>query len=55
MYIFNVWYVALGVVLTKPSEGSIDHPISFASIKLSTTDKNYTTAKREGLAMVYAL
>ena len=36
-------------------EGSIDHPISFASRKLSTTEKSYTTTEREGLAMVFAL
>ena len=29
--------------------------IAFASRKLSTVEKNYTTTKREGLAMVYAL
>ena len=36
-------------------EGSIGHPIAFARSKLSTTEKNYTTMEREGLAMVYAL
>ena len=46
---------ALDVVLAQLGEGSIEHPISFASRKLSTTDKNYTMAEREGLAMVYAL
>ena len=39
----------------EPGEGVIDHPIAFASRKLSTTEKNYTTTKKEGLAMVYAL
>jgi hypothetical protein len=33
----------------------IDHPLAFASRKLSTTEINYTTTEREGLAMVYAL
>ena len=47
--------IALGVVLEKPGEGSIDHPIIFTSRNLSTTEKNYSTKKREGLAMVYAL
>ena len=47
--------IELGIVLTQPGEGAIDHPIAFASRKLSTTDKNYTTTEREGLAMVYAL
>jgi hypothetical protein len=36
-------------------EGDIDHPLAFASRKLSTTEINYTTTEREGLAMVYAL
>jgi hypothetical protein len=47
--------IALGVVLAEPKVGDIDHPISFASKNLSTAEKNYTTTKREGLAMVYAL
>ena len=42
-------------MLTQPGEGSIDHPISFATRKLLTTEKKYTTTEREGLAMVYAL
>ena len=42
--------IALGVVLMKPGEGSIDHPITFSSRKLSTLEKNYTTTKREGLS-----
>ena len=29
-------FVALGVVLMQPGEGEIDHPIAFASGKLST-------------------
>ena len=33
----DVLYVALIVVLAQPREGSIDHPISFANKKLSTT------------------
>ena len=41
--------------MLSSSEGNIDHPIAFASRKLSTAEKNYTTTKREGLAMVYAL
>ena len=47
--------IALGIVLAQLGEGNIDHPISFASKKLSTAEKNYTTTEREGLAMVYAL
>ena len=47
--------IALGIVLAQSGEGNIDHPIAFASRKLSTTEKNFTTIEREGLAMVYAL
>jgi hypothetical protein len=47
--------IALGEVLTQPGEGDIDHPIAFASRKLSDSEQNYNTTEREGLAMVYAL
>ena len=47
--------IALGIVLTQPGDGAIDHPIAFASRKLSTMERNYTTTEREGIAMVYAL
>ena len=47
--------VELGVVLTQPGEGEIDHPIVVVCLKLSTAEKKYTTIEREGLAMVYAL
>ena len=47
--------IALGIILTQPGEGGIDHPIAFASRNLSSIEKNYTTTEREGLAMVYAL
>ena len=47
--------IALGIVLTQLGDGAIDHPIEFASRKLATTKKNYTTTEREGIAMVYAL
>ena len=46
--------IALGIILAQPG-GGIDHPIAFASRKLSSTERNYTTIEREGLAMVYAL
>ena len=47
--------ITLGVLLAQLGEGSIDNHILFASIKLSTMEKNYTTTKREGLSMVYTL
>lgn len=33
----------------------MDHPIYFASQKLSQDERNYTTTEREALAMIYAL
>lgn len=47
--------ISLGEVLTHPGARDIDHPIAFASQKLSGVERNYATTKREGLAMVYAL
>jgi hypothetical protein len=47
--------IALGAILAQPSEGNLDHPIYFSSIKLLQADKNYTTTEREGLAMFYSL
>jgi hypothetical protein len=47
--------IALGAVLEQPGEGDINHPLTFVSSKLSTTEINYTTIEREGLAMVYVL
>ena len=51
----NASSVTLGIVLTQPGEGAINHPIAFCSTKLSTTEKNYTMKEREGLSMIYAL
>jgi hypothetical protein len=34
--------------------GKLDHPIYFSSRKLSKIEDNYTTMKRERLAMVYS-
>ena len=47
--------ITLGVVLTQEGEGELDHPIAFASEKLSKAEKNYSTIEHEGLAMVYML
>ena len=47
--------IALGIILAQLGEGGIDHPIAFASRKLSSGERNYTTTEREGLAMVSAL
>jgi hypothetical protein len=51
----DAYSIALGAMLAQLGEGDIDHPLSFASGKLSTADLNYTTTEREGLTMVYAL
>jgi len=42
--------IMLRSVLTQ--EG-VDHPIAFASMRLSKAKKNYSTTEHEGLAMVY--
>jgi hypothetical protein len=47
--------IALGAVLTQEGGEGLDHPIAFASRRLSKAEKNYSTTEREGLAMVYAL
>jgi hypothetical protein len=51
----DAYSIELGVVLAQSRVGDIDHPLSFSSRKLSTTEINYTTNEREGLSMVYAL
>jgi len=47
--------ITLGVVLTKEGAEGIDHPITFASRRLSKAEKTYSTTEQEGLMMVYAL
>lgn len=47
--------IALGAVLTSAGEGEIDNLIEFTSENLSKAEKNYSTTKREALAMVYVL
>ena len=47
--------ITLGALLVQPGAGELDHPIEFASRKLSDSEKNYNTTEREGLTMVYAL
>ena len=51
----NAYSIDLGVVLAQSSKGSIYHPITFSSRKMSTSERNYTTNEREGLAIVYSL
>ena len=45
---FDALYVVLSIVLTQPGEGALDHPIDFATRKLSVAEKNYTTIERGG-------
>jgi hypothetical protein len=47
--------IVLNTVLSQPGEGELDHPVAFASWRLSNAQKNYTTTKMEGLEMVYSL
>jgi hypothetical protein len=47
--------ITLGVVLAQRGTRDIDHPLAFSSKNLSTTNINYTTTERKGLAMVYVL
>ena len=51
----NTSSIVMGVVLMQPGEGNMDHPIAYASRKLSFAKRNYTMTKREVLALVYAL
>lgn len=48
-------FIALGIVLPHLVAGEVDHPIAFASRKLSKVENNYTTKEIEGLTMVYVL
>jgi hypothetical protein len=47
--------ITLGDILNHIRARYLDHPISFASIKLSKSEQKYNIADRECLAMVYTL
>ena len=47
--------IMVGFVITQPRFKDIDHPITFASRKFSSVERNYSTMEREGLAIVYVL
>ena len=47
--------IALGCVLSQKDTKNLDHPIYFASRQLIIAEKNYTTTKREALAMIFAV
>ena len=46
---------AIGCILAQPGEHKMDFPISYASQQLNSAEKNYSTTKREGLTMIYAI
>ena len=41
--------IALGIILAHPGEGGLGHSIAFASMKLSSAERNYTTTERVDL------
>ena len=45
---------AIGSILTQPREHKMDYPIYFSNRQLNKAKQNYTTTKREGLAMIYS-
>jgi hypothetical protein len=47
--------ITLGGIPAHRETRDLDHPISFASKKLSESEQNYKTTEREVLAMVYEL
>jgi len=51
----NASNLAVGTMLAQNPTGKIDQPVVYASCLLSKAKKNYTTTKREALAMVYAI
>ena len=46
---------AIGCILAQPGEHNMDFLVLYASKKLNSAEKNYTTTKQEGLGMIYAL
>jgi hypothetical protein len=47
--------ITLGAIMVQPGARVLDHPIDFASRKLSEYEHNYKTTEKEGITMVYAL
>jgi len=46
---------AVGNTLSQLDENGHDHPIHFASRQLTSTEKNYTMTKQEGLVVIFSL
>ena len=47
--------LAVGAILTQPTNDAADHPNAYASRKLNRVERNYSTTEREALGMVFAL
>jgi len=48
-------YTPLGAMPTQVDKRELDHPIAFATKKLSKDEKDYSMIECKGLDMVYAL
>ena len=46
--------IAVGAILAQPYD-EVDHPISYASRKLNSVERNYSMTEREALGMVFSL
>ena len=46
---------AIGCILAQPGDNHMDFPICYASRQLNTVEKNYSTTKRDGLGMIFAI
>ncbi|MCO5592031.1 hypothetical protein L7F22_046025 [Adiantum nelumboides] len=46
---------AIGCILAQLGEKNMDFPISYSSRQLNSAEKNYTTTKRKGLGIIYAV
>lgn len=47
--------IAIRAILAQSGSEKVDHPIYYASRKMSIPEKNYTTIEREALTMVFSL
>ena len=51
----DVSSLAIGAILTQPTNDAIEHPNAYASRKLNKAERNYSTTEREALGMVFSL